>query len=144
MGRFGDIDKRKVARKGIGHPISRRWFLWIFVLYDKHFSDIQIICWVYFYILPSYPDGKENPSFFVSFESGICLSYYRLAQDLTKVSQIKTEPWVAMAQYCTCTSRRTRAVYFAQKVSEISHLFLSLVRFQFRFSLYFFSISFIW
>ncbi|XP_065055553.1 anaphase-promoting complex subunit 7-like [Rhopilema esculentum] len=42
-----------------------------------------------------------------------------LAQDLTRVSQIKTEPWIAMAQYCTCTNRKTRAVYFAQKAHMI-------------------------
>jgi len=42
-----------------------------------------------------------------------------LAQDLTRVSQIKTEPWVAMAQYCNCTNRKTRAVYFAQKAHMI-------------------------
>jgi len=43
----------------------------------------------------------------------------KVAQELTQISQIKTEPWVAMANYCACTNRKTRAVYFAQKAHMI-------------------------
>eukprot|EP00794_Sanderia_malayensis_P014308 gene14308-15797_t len=42
-----------------------------------------------------------------------------LAQDLAHITQIKTEPWIAMAQFCSCSNRKTRAVYFAQKAHMI-------------------------
>eukprot|EP00111_Clytia_hemisphaerica_P009085 TCONS_00026638-protein len=38
-----------------------------------------------------------------------------LAQELSDVTQIKTEPWVAMSYYCSCANQKARAIYFAQK-----------------------------
>lgn len=44
---------------------------------------------------------------------------HRLAKDLIQVTQLKPEPWIAMGHFCNATSRKPRAVYFAQKVSKM-------------------------
>jgi len=41
---------------------------------------------------------------------------FRLAKDLIHVTQLKAEPWIAMAYFCNLTNRKPKAVYFAQKV----------------------------
>lgn len=43
----------------------------------------------------------------------------KLAKDLIQVTQLKPEPWIAMGHFCNATSRKPRAVYFAQKAHTI-------------------------
>ncbi|XP_031554004.1 anaphase-promoting complex subunit 7-like [Actinia tenebrosa] len=43
----------------------------------------------------------------------------KLAKDLIQVTQLKAEPWIAMAHFCDLTNRKPRAVYFAQKAHTI-------------------------
>lgn len=43
----------------------------------------------------------------------------KLAKDLIQVTQLKPEPWIAMGHFCNVTSRKPRAVYFAQKAHTI-------------------------
>ncbi|KAJ7377277.1 Anaphase promoting complex subunit 7 [Desmophyllum pertusum] len=43
----------------------------------------------------------------------------KLAKNLIQVTQLKPEPWIAMGHFCNATSRKPRAVYFAQKAHTI-------------------------
>lgn len=55
------------------------------------------------------------------------LQYFRLAQEISEVSQIKTEPWVVMSYYCSCINQKAKAIYFAQKVLTVFLYFLTKI-----------------
>ncbi len=65
---------------------------------------------------------------FRTFVKGSCLLVVRrMASELMNITEQAAEPWVAMGYFCLSTKKATRAVYFAQKVSE-GNLFETLVR----------------
>ena len=42
--------------------------------------------------------------------------YFSLAENLIGISEERPEPWIAMAHSSSVSNKKTRAVYFAQKV----------------------------
>lgn len=46
------------------------------------------------------------------------LSCFSLAEELIGVSEDRPEPWIAMAHSSSVANKKTRAIYFAQKVSN--------------------------
>ena len=43
---------------------------------------------------------------------------FSLAQELVQTSQNRPEPWIAMAHSSSVANKKTRAIYFSQKVND--------------------------